>query len=144
MGTASDLIRRKSGEVHTVTADCDVLEAVRRMNRHRVGSLIVTEGPNVVGMFTERDVLRLVAALRDLGHLHVGEVMTRDIITISPDTEIDDIQETMRSRKIRHLPVIGENGRLVGLVSMGDINCWCVHQQAQQLEGLTEYIHGRV
>lgn len=143
MPTSDDLLRLKHGPVLTVAMDADVLEAVRRMNRDRIGALVVIDHDRVVGMFTERDVLRLVAALRDLAHLHVGDVMTRDIVTVRPCTDIDEIQETMRSRKVRHLPVINDEGVLTGMISMGDVNAWCVANQAQQLEGLTEYIHGR-
>jgi CBS domain-containing protein len=143
MATSTDLLREKDAAVYTVSMETDVLEAVRQMNRHRIGALVVLHGGRVAGMFTERDVLRLVDALRDLAHLRVGDVMTRNIATIEPCTEVDDIQEMMRTRRVRHLPVIADDGRLVGMVSIGDVNAWCVAQQAAQLEGLTEYIHGR-
>lgn len=144
MPTSIDLLKLKDGPLVTVSTDADVLDAVRQMNRHRIGALVVTDRNRIVGMFTERDVLRLVAALRDLAHLHVGDVMTRDPVTIAPCTEIDDIQETMRNRKVRHLPVVTDDGAVTGMISIGDVNAWCVAHQAQQLEGLTDYIHGRV
>lgn len=147
MGRVLDLIADKDQTVHTVTPDSTVLEAIRKMNRHRIGALVVVDpvaANAVVGMFTERDVLRLVGALQDVSHILLRDVMTRDVMTVVMNTEIDEVQDLMRTRRVRHLPVIDHEARLIGLVSIGDLNAWCVIHQAKQLEQMSEYIYGRV
>jgi CBS domain-containing protein len=129
--------------VYTIPPTISVHDAVRKMNLHRIGALVVVDDGQVVGMFTERDVLRLVGALQTVTHIMVRDVMTRDVCTVTPTTDIEDAQELMRSRRIRHLPVIDPIGRLTGIVSIGDLNAWCVAHQARQIEGLHDYIHGR-
>lgn len=142
MPCVRDILSGKSGVVVTVSPETDVLDAVRKMNQHRIGALVVLDAGAVVGMFTERDVLRLVGALRDVAQLRVGDVMTSNVTTAKPATDLEEISEIMRSRRIRHIPVVN-TGELVGMVSMGDINAWSVQHAARQLEGLNEYIYGR-
>lgn len=148
MPCVSDILANKEGYVFTIPPSAEVLEAVRKMNQRRIGALVVVDGETypgrVVGMFTERDVLRLVGALQDVTSLRVGEVMTRDVVTVSPDADIEEVQEIMKSRRIRHLPVVDRDGVLVGLVSIGDLNAWAVEHQARQLAGMHDYIYGRV
>ncbi|MFN4242355.1 MAG: CBS domain-containing protein [Tepidisphaerales bacterium] len=148
MPCVSEILANKDGYVFTIPPSAEVLEAVRKMNQRRIGALVVVDGETypgrVVGMFTERDVLRLVGALQDVTSLRVGEVMTRDVVTVSPDADIEEVQEIMKTRRIRHLPVVDRDGVLVGLVSIGDLNAWAVEHQARQLAGMHDYIFGRV
>lgn len=148
MPSVSEILASKDGYVFTIPPSAEVLEAVRKMNQRRIGALVVVDGETypgrVVGMFTERDVLRLVGALQDVAHLRVGEVMTRDVVTVAPDADVEEVQEIMKTRRIRHLPVVDGEGVLVGLVSIGDVNAWAVEHQARQLAGMHDYIYGRV
>jgi CBS domain-containing protein len=90
------------------------------MWRQQTGSVVILEGRRIVGIVTERDVLRTVAAGKDAASVLVGDVMTTDIITTSPDTSVRDAARTMAQHWIRHLPVV-ENGQLVGIISQRDI-----------------------
>lgn len=97
-----------------------VREAVRRMSEAGVGSVAVCDGPRLVGILTERDVLRLAAHGADLDAVPVGETMTKDVLTASPDDDILGAARLMGERHIRHLPVVeGEN--LLGIVGIRDV-----------------------
>jgi CBS domain-containing protein len=122
-----------------------VLQAALLMNEHRVGALVVVEDGRVVGMFSERDVLqRVVAQRKDPEAATVGEVMTAAVVCCSPETSVDEARGVMRDRRIRHLPVVEADGRLLGLISIGDLNAHLQAAQEQTVFLLSEYIQGRV
>ena len=101
-----------------------VADAVAEMNRHRVGSVLVLDGGRLVGIFTERDVLRrVVGATVDPKRTLVADVMTAGVITISPDVTIEDTMVLFTEKRCRHLPVV-DNGKLVGTISIGDVTRW--------------------
>jgi CBS domain-containing protein len=144
MAQVRELLDRKGSHVWTVGPGATVLEAAVAMNEHRVGSLVVVEGGRVAGILTERDVLvRVVADRRDPAATRVAEVMTAEVVCCSPETTLDEARGAMRDRRIRHLPVAGADGRLLGLISIGDLNAQLQAAQEQTLFLLTEYIHGR-
>lgn len=140
---AKDLLATKNAAVvFTCTKDTTVQEASRLMSMRRIGALVVMEGEAVEGIFTERDVMmRVVAQGRDAVRSRVGEVMTSEVITVSPDTPIDDVEAIMRRHRIRHLPVVGERG-LLGLVSIGDVLVHHAESRRHMVEQLTEYVSG--
>ncbi|MEX0885963.1 MAG: CBS domain-containing protein [Phycisphaeraceae bacterium] len=146
MATVSRILAGKGARVHTIDVAASVLDAARRMNEQRIGGLVVT-GPDgqVVGIVTERDVLRrLVAQRRDPGETPVGEIMTRDVICCQPQTPVDEARQLFMQKRIRHLPVLDEQGGLAGLISIGDINAHDLDGQQLEIRYLHEYIHGRV
>lgn len=143
MPSVQDILANKGGAVFTVPPTMDVLGAVHLMNEHRCGSLVVVDRQQVVGIFTERDVLKALAQMNDLRGLTVRDVMTRDVITVNSTTELDDVSEQMKVRRVRHLPVVDGDLRLCGLISIGDLNAWHVEMQARHIDGLNEYIYGR-
>jgi len=115
-----DVLSRKSSLVHTCTPDDTLADVADLMVGHNIGSLIVMQDEEMVGIITERDILRASAATRGpLEFLKVSERMTRCPIVASPNDEVADIMCIMTERRIRHVPVV-ERGRLVGLVSIGD------------------------
>src|SRR5579871_5367689 len=123
MTTAFDILSEKGMEVYSISPDASVLEATRRMNRHRIGAMIVMEDDRVAGIFTERDVLqRVIGEMRSPSDVLVGEVMTRDIVCAGPETTMEELSEIMRSRRVRHIPICEEDGKLMGVISIGDIN----------------------
>jgi CBS domain-containing protein len=145
MARIRELLDRKGSHVWTIGPGATVLEAAETMNRHRIGSLVVVEGGRVVGILTERDVLvRVVAGRKDPAATPVAEVMTAEVVCCSPETTTDEARGAMRDRRIRHLPVAGADGRLLGLISIGDLNAQLQAAQEQTLFLLTEYIQGRV
>jgi CBS domain-containing protein len=114
------------------------------MNGRKVGSLLVMEGQSVLGIVTERDLLeRVLAARRDPAHTTVEQVMTAEVLCCRPETSIEDARTVMKERRLRHLPVVDENGELHGLISIGDLNAFEAHGKEATIHVLTEYIHGR-
>jgi CBS domain-containing protein len=123
MDTALELLRGKPTAVVTATPGMTVLEAAELMNRHGIGSVLVLDGHRLAGIFTERDVLRRVVACGlPPERTRVGEVMTTDVLCCTADMAIDDVAELMRSRRVRHLPVVDVAGDVIGIVSIGDVN----------------------
>lgn len=144
MATVQDILARKGFDVHTIPSTNTVLEATQMMNDRRIGAVVVVDQGELVGMFTERDVLRrVVAACRDSKFTYVAEVMTRDVLCIPPTADLDQVGSIMKSRRVRHLPVTSSDGDLMGLVSIGDLNAFYASNQASQIEWLNEYVFGR-
>jgi CBS domain-containing protein len=101
--------------------------------------------PLLAGMFTERDVLRrVVAEARCPEKTTVADVMTREVIFCAPDTPLEEVARLMKEFRVRHLPVIGADGTLRGLVSIGDVNAYHVRDQQATIYTLEEFIYGRV
>ena len=145
MSKVRDILAIKGTKVWSIGERATVLEAASLMREQNIGGLLVTAGPDTVGIFTERDLLkRVVAEGRNPATTQVGEVMSHDVACCTPDTPIDEARASMRDRRIRHLPVIGEHGELVGLVSIGDLNAFELQDQAQTIFMLHEYLYGRV
>ncbi|MGD1030127.1 MAG: CBS domain-containing protein [Opitutaceae bacterium] len=138
----SVLLERKNSEVCSVSPAVTVAEAVAEMNRHRIGSVVVLDGSRLAGIFTERDVLRrVVGAGVDPLKATVAEVMTADLVTVTPATTVDEAMEIFTEKRCRHLPVM-DNGRLVGVLSIGDVTRWSVDSHRSEAEHLKNYIAG--
>ena len=145
MATVHDVLSAKGATLHTVDADLTVLLATQLMNENKIGAVVVTHEGRVAGIFSERDVLaRVVAEQRSPVQTTIGEVMTREVICCDPDTDLDEVSAIMKTRRVRHLPVCGAGGRLLGLISMGDVNAHYASNQAQTIHFLSDYIYGRV
>jgi len=140
MPTVSHLLRTKEARVETIEPGVSVLDAANRMNIHHIGSLVVVEGAEPVGIITERDILtRLVARQRDPSSTLVSEIMTERMIFCSPATTSDEVRRIMRDKRIRHMPVIDE-GELVGMVSIGDLNQVEMADLSVTVQNLEAYI----
>ena len=150
MATVSHLLANKNGcRVLSVSPNTTVFDATRLMNAEHIGALLVVQTSHtvdeLVGIFTERDVLRrVVAAGRQPELTSVGTVMTQDIITCSIDTQLDEIAELMRVERIRHLPVLESNQHIAGLISIGDLNAYKAGDCQLALQEAENYIQGRV
>ena len=145
MPIVHDILMNKGNTVYSTDPQCTVLDAVQKMNQHKLGALVVKDGDQVVGIFTERDVLRrVVGEEKNCRETTVGEVMTREIIYCSPDTDLDEVSSIMLQRRIRHLPVCHDDGRLLGMISIGDVNATHASHQEAQITFLSDYIYGRV
>jgi CBS domain-containing protein len=140
MATVRDLLARKHGEVISISPTDTALHAAQTMNQHGIGGLVVLEGGTLLGVFTERDILRrVVAAGRDPASTPVREVMTSPVITCLPDTSIEECGAIMSKRRIRHLPVTDDRG-LVGLVTSGDLLAFQVAEQTATIQYLNSYM----
>jgi CBS domain-containing protein len=145
MATARDVLATKGSHVLSVSPGASVLDAALLMNEHKVGSVVVLDAGRLVGILTERDLLQRVLARRlDPSATSVAEVMTSELLCCRPHTTLDEARGVMKNRRIRHLPVVDEDGRLGGLISIGDLNAFCAHDLEVTTYFLHEYISGRV
>ena len=137
-----DILARKTGEVASISREATVLEAASLMNQHRIGALVVTSGPSVVGIFTERDILRrIVAVQRDAARTQVGEVMSAPVACCRSDSKLTECRAFMTAQRHRHFPVVDDN-RLVGMISIGDIMAYELATQQETIQYLSEYLYG--
>jgi CBS domain-containing protein len=146
MATVRDILARKGSHVYTIGPEASVMDAATLMNEHKVGALVVIDGGRaVIGMFTERDVLRrVVGEQRDPVTTRVADVMTTEVACATPDTTIDEARGAMKNRRIRHLPLVDEDRRLTGLISIGDLNAHQTSDHEYTIYMLQEYLYGRV
>ena len=145
MPTVADVLASKGlSRVYTIPPAATVLDAVEKMNQMKIACLVVMEDGQILGIFTERDVLqRVVGQMLRPSNTPISEVMTRDVVCVEPDTDLDDVSTLMKERRLRHLPVC-QNGRVIGMVSIGDVNAMHASNQQAALHYLNEYIYGRV
>jgi CBS domain-containing protein len=142
MHLVSDILDDKGHEVLEIEADATVFEAVERMVGANVGSLLVSDGGQHVGIVTERDYLRRIALeRRNDERTAVRDVMSSPLVVVTPETSIDECMAVMTDRRIRHVPVVDE-GIVVGIVSIGDVVKFTSRQQSFELKYLTDYISG--
>ena len=148
-----DLLLEKGRNVETIEADQTIHSAIQRLNRHRIGALVVTGGDDeVVGIITERDIL-MVCGNR-CAHLSeppgetgadclslVQDAMTRDVVICLPSDDLNYAMGVMTKNRIRHLPIM-ENGKLAGIISIGDLVNAHFEEKVLENRTLREYIHG--
>ena len=140
MSRVSDILGDKGPSVLSIEASSSVFEAVEEMVDANVGSLLVTDGGDIVGIVTERDYLRRVTLEgRTDRDTAVGEIMTTPLVVVTPETDIDECMAIMTDRRIRHLPVV-RDGDVVGVVSIGDLVKFKSRQQSFEIQYLTDYI----
>lgn len=141
MCEALDLVREKNQTIASLGGDASVLDAANLMNDRRIGSVLVMEGPRLLGIFTERDILRrVVARRRDPASTLLREVMTSPVACALPHTTLEEMRLVVRNRKVRHLPVVDDDGRVLGMVSIGDLNRAEHAVQEQTIHYLEQYI----
>lgn len=142
MATVNDILQDKGTTVYSIHPDATVYEAISWMVEHRVGSLVVMNGPEPCGILTERDYLEKVALRgRTSTTTAVRDIMSKLTETVTPDDDVDDCLETVTRRRIRHLPVC-KDGRLVGLVSSGDLVKHKLLEQRYEIDQMVGYIGG--
>jgi CBS domain-containing protein len=140
MNQLSEILADKGGKVLEIEATSSVYEMVQRMVEANVGSLLVTDGGDIVGIVTERDYLRRVTLEgRTDKETPVREIMSSPLIVATPETSIDECMALMTDRRIRHVPVV-DGGQVVGVVSIGDIVKFKSKQQSFEIQYLTDYI----
>lgn len=141
MPTVKEILVKKGAEVVTAPATTSVLEAARLMNERGIGGVVVTDEDSVVGIFSERDILRrVVAEQRDPSTTVLGDVMTTPVVDAAPDTTLEDCRAIMTERRIRHIPIV-EGGALCGIITIGDILANQVREQQHQIEYLNAYVY---
>ena len=142
MHTVKELLREKGNQVWSIAPQATVYEALELMAAKNIGSLVVIEQERVAGMFTERDYARKVVLKgRSSKSTTVGELMTTDVLYVSPDDTIENCMALMTDKRLRHLPVM-ENGKLAGVVSIGDIVKVVISEREFTIRELERYITG--
>ena len=143
MGTVANVLQQKGSTVHTIEISATVYEAVERMVARNVGSLLVMDGERIAGIITERDYLRqIVLQGRTSKTTRVGEIMTTSLVYVGQSHSVEECMAIMTDKRIRHLPVV-DQGRLAGLVSIGDLAKQVTKDQKFHIQYLTDYICGK-
>ena len=141
MASVSDLLDSKGTAIFAVGPDDPVLEAIKAMAERHVGALLVMKAGELVGIVSERDYARKVILLgRSSSDTPVSQIMSFPVHTVSPKRSVADCMRLMTERRVRHLPVV-ENGRVIGVISIGDLVKALIEDQRQTIEQLEDYIH---
>lgn len=136
----AEILKGKGGDVFSVAPDLNLSDACAELNTRRVGALIVCDGDRVVGVISERDVVKAIAADGDAGLKQpVSAYMSRDVVFAEPGETVAVLMGRMTDRRIRHLPVL-KDSRLIGVVSIGDVVKCQIAEAAQEAESLRTYI----
>jgi CBS-domain-containing membrane protein len=140
--TPLDTLFNERETVHSVGPNTSVTECVRTMTAKKIGALVVMDGERLVGIFTERDALnKVLAAGLEPGKTKVSEVMTKDPYSIPPTTTVGEAMELVTSRRFRHLPIV-KNGKVLAVVSSGDLTHWLVKDQVGEVQELVDLAVG--
>lgn len=143
MKLVQHLLDLKGRDIISVTADASVLDAIKLMADKTVGSLLVMQGGELLGIVTERDYARKVIIKgRSSESTEVGEIMTSDVVTASMQDTVNQCMTVMTERKIRHLPVV-DDGVVIGMISIGDLVQAIISDQQEEIEHLEHYISGQ-
>ena len=141
MTIVRQLLERKARAIYAVEPQAPVLEAIRLMAERHVGALLVMSGETLAGIVSERDYARKVILMgRSSADTPVRDIMSSPVITVSPDTSVQTCMQLMTEKRVRHLPVT-DGGRIIGMVSIGDLVKAVMAEQQQQIEQLENYIH---
>ena len=141
MARVSDILAVKGDTVHSITPEATVYDAIAAMSSHGVGALLVRDD-EIRGILTERDYLRKIALMgRSSRETSVSDIMSTALIFATPDLDVEEVLATMSEARIRHLPIMHE-GRLVGLISIGDCVKQISRDRKAQVRLLSEYIRG--
>lgn len=140
MAFVRDILDAKGHDIYRVSPDDMVLTALQLMAERDIGAVVVTEGDRLVGIFTERHYARDVFLKgRASPDTRVGEVMEREVLTVSPDESVDLCMALMTEHRIRHLPVMA-GGRLVGMISIGDLMKRIIEDREFDIGQLVDYV----
>jgi CBS domain-containing protein len=142
MSSVSEILNHKGGMVLSVDIAESVFTAINLMAQVNIGAVLITDGDTISGIFTERDYLQKIA-LKSLSSKNtiVGDVMTKPVISADPGDSVQKCMETMTTCHCRHLPVV-ENGKLLGIVSIGDLVKRMLDEKQTEVEKLNQYITG--
>ena len=141
---AAILQAKPNAVVHSIAPDASVLDALRLMAEKQIGALLVMKDDHIEGIFTERDYSRKIALMgRSSADTAMHEVMTRSVIFVQPSQSSEECMQLMTERRLRHLPVL-EDGKLVGIISIGDLVANIMSHQQFVIEQMAQYIGGAV
>ncbi len=141
MKTVQQMLDAKPSQIFSVTEDSSVLSGLQYMMERNISALLIVESEVLTGIFTERDYARkIILHGKSSAETPIKEVMTADPITVLPKDSIDLCMKIMTDKHIRHLPVMAANGKLLGMVSIGDVVKFIIADQKQTISQLENYI----
>ena len=141
-GTADAILQVKGHQLYAVPPGTTVFEAIQILADKNVGALLVMDGPRLLGVFSERDYTRKIALQgRHSRDTLVGEIISRDVIRVRPQTPVQECMRLMTEHRVRHLPV-KDGEHIVGVVSIGDLVNWIISSQTSTINQLETYITG--
>lgn len=137
----AQILSEKGADVYSVAESATLKEAAELLDARRVGAMVIlNEGGSVIGVISERDIVKAIARTGAAAlKTSVGEIMTRKIVTAKPSDSVDSCMDRMTDRRIRHLPVV-EGGRLMGVVSIGDLVKWRIAEASAEVAAIRSYI----
>ncbi len=138
------VLEGKGASTYSLPPTASVYEALELMAKHDVGSVVIADNDCLLGIFTERDYARKVILHgRTSKETRVSELMTSNVLTVGPTQTIDDCMEMITDNRVRHLPVV-EKGRIIGIISIGDVVKAVIADQQQTIQQLSSYIAGDI
>ncbi len=138
------ILRGKPAKVWSIAPEASVYDAVEMMSDHQIGALTVTSGGILLGIISERDYARKVILRgRSSRQTMVQDIMTAPVLSVRPDTTIEECMRMITHRRVRHLPVLDERGELAAMISIGDIVNWIISSQGHTIKQLSNYITGK-
>ncbi|MDE1961651.1 MAG: CBS domain-containing protein [Xanthomonadaceae bacterium] len=142
MRLVKHLLQDKGGAIHAIDPDKPVLDAIRMMADKYIGALLVMRDGKLVGIVSERDYARKVILKgRSSADTPVREIMSESVLTVAPGDSVNHCMKLVTDKRVRHLPVV-DGGRVIGVVSIGDLVKAVIEDQAQELEHMQRYISG--
>ncbi len=136
------ILKDKGRKVYSVAPQATIYEALVIMADKGVGALLVMDGEDLIGVFSERDYARkVILAGRSSREMKVHEIMTEKVVTVEPQSTVDQCMQHMTDKRCRHLPVV-ERGKVVGIVSIGDLVNWIIKMQDRTIHDLEDFISG--
>lgn len=142
MSTVSKVIEKKGNDILSVSSETTVFDAIKKMAERSAGTALVMDGDQLVGLISERDFIRkiyLKGTCKE--NIMVGEIMSTELTTVTPDELLENCMNMMTEKRIRHLPVLAE-GAVVGIISIGDIVKFMAEQKDFEIKNLQSYISG--
>lgn len=140
--SVSALLQNKRAELFSVTPETTVFDAIKLMAHKNIGAVVVMSGDKLMGMLSERDYTRKVVLQgRSSKDTWVREIVSQPVITVTPHSTVDECMKLMTEKRIRHLPVV-DAGKVVGLISIGDLVNWIISSQHAAIEQMEQYISG--
>ncbi|MGH7993026.1 MAG: CBS domain-containing protein [Limisphaerales bacterium] len=140
----SALLHHKGAELWSIAPEATVFEAIKLMADKNIGSLLVLSGDRLVGVFTERDYTRKIALQGKTSKAtQVREILSGKIVSVTPHQTVEECMRLMTENRVRHLPVL-ESGKIVGVVSIGDLVNWTISAQDAAIAQMEQYISGSV
>ncbi len=137
------ILKQKGSQVYSITPHVTVYEALEKMADKGIGALVVMEGTDLVGVISERDYARkVILSGQSSKEMKVHEIMSSPAVTVNLRTTVDECMQRMTDKRCRHLPVV-EGGRVVGLLSLGDLVHWIITAQDRTIHQLEDYITGK-